>query len=258
MKKLIYIFSLSIFTLGLSFSSFSKEKLSMIKASQQLLQLQKDGKSAQGIVDFFAKTTIEDIQAEIKSNDQKLAFWVNVYNGFIQYHLTKRPELYEDRRNFFNKERIKIAGQVLSFSNIEHGIIRKSQSPIGAGYIRRIFRPTWERKLRVDKKDWRVHFALNCGAKSCPPVAIYNPDILDKQFDFMTQEYLSEQTTYDLESETAKVVSLFSWFRGDFGGKRGAKKILKKYKITPTKPKNLEFTTYNWTLKLNNYREIKL
>ena len=258
MKKLIQIFILSIIFLGVSSSSFSQKEYAMIEASQKLLQLQKDGKSAQKIVDFFAKTSLEDIQAEIKTNEQRLAFWVNVYNGFIQYHLTKKPELYKDRRKFFNEKRIIIAGETLSFSNIEHGIIRKSQSPIGAGYVRRIFRSKWERKLRVKRKDWRVHFALNCGAKSCPPVAIYDPSKLDAQFDFMTKEYLEEQTSYDTETGIAKVVSLFSWFRGDFGGKKGAKKILKEYEITMEEPGSLEFTTYDWTLFLNNYREIKL
>ncbi len=258
MKKLIQIFALTFLVVGITSSAISQEKYTMIEASKQLLQLQKDGKSAQKVVDFFAKASLEDIQAEIKTNYQKLAFWVNVYNGFIQYHLTKSPGLYEDRRKFFNEERIKIAGEVLSFSDIEHGIIRKSQSPIGAGYIRRIFRPRWERKLRVNHKDWRIHFALNCGAKGCPPVAIYDPVLLDKQFDFMTKTYLDEQTTYDKKTKTAKSVSLFSWFRGDFGGKRGARKILKKYEITPEKPKKIEFTNYDWTLALNNYREIEL
>jgi hypothetical protein len=157
---------------------------------------------------------------------------------------------------FFNKKRIKIAGKTVSFADIEHGIIRKSQSPIGAGYIRRIFRSKWERKLRVNKKDWRVHFALNCGAKSCPPVAIYNAKDIDKQFNFMTESYLKEQTTMD--GNTANTVALFSWFRGDFGGKRGAKRILKDYGITKKKPSKLNFTTYDWTLLLDNYREIVL
>ena len=47
-----------------------------------------------------------------------------------------------------------------------------------------------------------------------------------------------------------------SWFRGDFGGKNGAKKILLDYKITPEKPKYLDFKTYDWTLLLGNYRTI--
>ncbi len=236
-------------------NSYSQQN-ELVKQSQVLLSLQKDNRSPQKIVDFLATTTLDQLTEGLKTNDEKLAFWVNVYNGFIQYTLSEKPELYDDRRKFFSEKRIKIAGEILSFADIEHGIIRKSQSPIGAGYIRRIFRSKWERKLRVNKKDWRIHFALNCGAKSCPPVAIYNAQDLNKQFDFMTKTYLKEQTTVD--GTTANVVSLFSWFRGDFGGKRGAKRILKEIGITDSKPKKLNFTTYDWTLLLDNYREIKL
>jgi len=234
----------------------AQQKNELIIASQQLIELQKQEKSVEHIVEMFSKTTLEDITSKITTNNQKLAFWVNVYNGFIQYTLAKKPELYEDRRAFFSEERIRIAGEVLSFGDIEHGIIRKSQSPIGAGYIRRIFRPYWERKLRVDKKDWRIHFALNCGAKSCPPVATYSPEMLDSEFDFMTRNYLEEQTTYDPETRIVKTVSLFSWFRGDFGGLRGAKRILNRRNIVVSKPKKIQFTTYDWTLLLGNYREI--
>ena len=242
----------------LSFSVFCQKKSSLIDNSKYFIELQKENKSIEGIIATFRSTTLEEVMNEVTTNDQKLAFWVNVYNGFIQYYLTKNPELYIDRRKFFNEKRIKIAGELLSFADIEHGIIRKSQSPLGAGYVRSIFRAKWERKLRVNKKDWRIHFVLNCGAKSCPPIAIYDPIRLDNQFDIMTFEYLTAQTIYNKQTKVAKLVSLFSLFRGDFGGKRGVRKILKEYNITPEKPKKLKFITYDWSLLLSNYREIKL
>ena len=72
----------------------------------------------------------------------------------------------------------------------------------------------------------------------------------------MTTEYLKEQTTYNATTKTAKSVSLFSWFRADFGGLCGARQILFDYKITPEKPKKLDFKSYDWTLSLGNYRTI--
>ena len=122
--------------------------------------------------------------------------------------------------------------------------------------MRKWFCPKWERKLRVENVDWRIHFALNCGAKSCPPVAIYDVENLDNQLDFMTKAYLEEQTSYDSVSKTASTSVLMSWFRGDFGGKNGAKKILFTYKITPEKPKRLDYKTYDWALLLGNFRTI--
>ena len=31
----------------------------------------------------------------------------------------------------------------------------------------------------VDPKDKRIHFALNCGAKSCPPIRVFAPENVD-------------------------------------------------------------------------------
>ena len=72
----------------------------------------------------------------------------------------------------------------------------------------------------------------------------------------MTTAYLKEQTTYNTTTNKATSVALFSWFRGDFGGIKGARKILNKYKITPEIPSKLKFSSYNWELYLGNFREI--
>ena len=87
-------------------------------------------------------------------------------------------------------------------------------------------------------------------------MAIYSSEKLDKELDFMAKEYLKEQTTYNAATKTASSVALMSWFRADFGGKCGARKIIFDYGITSEKPKNLDFNTYDWTLLLGNYRTI--
>lgn len=226
------------------------------EVSQDLLQNIMDGKSYKKEVKILEESTLEALVSQLKTDQQKIAFWVNVYNSFIQISLTENPKEYEDRGAFFKKDRVRIAGEILSFDKIEHAILRRSRIKLSWGYLRKYFRPKWERKLRVKDIDWRIHFALNCGAKSCPPVAKFTPESLDKEFDFMTTKYLNEQTTYNKGNRTAKSVSLFSWFRADFGGICGARKILAKYKITPEMPKKLNFGNYNWTLSLGNFRDI--
>ncbi|PQJ79984.1 DUF547 domain-containing protein [Polaribacter porphyrae] len=248
---LIALFFLS--TLQIS----SQNKIIYSDVAQDLLQNIIDKKSYDKEVQILSESTLTDLVDELQTDQQKIAFWVNIYNAFIQISLTENPSEYKNRGAFFGQERVKIAGELLSFDDIEHGIIRKSRMKISLGYLRKWFRPKWERKLRIDGKiDWRIHFALNCGAKSCPPVAVYSAENLDKEFDFMTTEYLKEQTTFDTATKTAKTVALMSWFRGDFGGKSGACKILKKYRIVPKEPKKLNFKSYDWTLLLGNFRTI--
>ena len=228
------------------------------KLSENLLNQLKNKKPYEKQVKLLEKSTLKELQHQLKTDKEKIAFWVNIYNAFIQIKLKENPKLYNDRGKFFSDEQIQIAGEMLSFDDIEHGILRKSKIKISLGYLRKWFRPKWERKLRVKKVDWRIHFALNCGARSCPPVAIYKPENLDKQLDFMSKAYLKEQTSFNAETKTATTSVLISWFRGDFCGFSGAKKILFSYKITKEKPKKLDFRDYNWTLLLGNYRELPL
>ncbi len=224
--------------------------------SVEMLENLRDGKAVDDQLAIFRASTHDEIVQEIDTDAERLAFWVNVYNAYIQYVLTEQPDLYEDRRAFFSEPRVQIAGRTMSFEQIEHGIIRHSALPWGLGIIGKIFPPRWERDLRVQDKDWRIHFALNCGARDCPPVAIYHPDEISEEMDFMTTEFLRETTVYDGETMTAEVVALFNWFRGDFGCKSGVKKILTDYDITTEKPKKIDYRSYDWTLDLGNYRDI--
>lgn len=216
-----------------------------------------DKKDTQDLQDILANTTISELDNALNTNDKRLAFWLNIYNAYIQEILEKNPELYDDRGSFFKLEQIKIAGKMVSFAKIEHGIIRKSQWEYGLGYIRKWFPGKFERKLRVDKPIFNVHFALNCGAKDCPPVAIYEWERLQEQLNIGTKRLLEKTSEFNSETNVVKVTSLFSWFRGDFGGKSGIKKILMKNDIIPsTKGVDIEYTNYDWTLYLDNFIQL--
>lgn len=199
-------------------------------------------------------TTLEVLEESLVTDEQKLAFWVNIYNAYIQVILSEKPDLYKDKRAFFKSEQIPIAGRLVSFEKIEHGIIRKSQWPLGLGLVRKWFPNKFERKLRVRERDYRIHFALNCGAKDCPPVAVYYAERLDEQFDTGTESYLKRTSDYDSNKKEVAVTSLFNWFRGDFGCKKGVKKILKEFEIIPTtKQIDITYKNYDWTLDLDNW-----
>jgi hypothetical protein len=225
--------------------------------SESFLKRIIDKKDTQEIQDILANTSIEELDNALDTNDKRLAFWLNIYNAYIQVILQKNPELYDDRGSFFKLEQIKIAGETVSFAKIEHGLIRKSQWEYGLGYIRKWFPNKFERKLRVNKPVFNVHFALNCGARDCPPIAIYEWERLPEQLKIGTKRHLDKTSEYNSETNLVKVTSLFSWFRGDFGGKGGIKKILKANEIIPsTKGVDIEYTNYNWTLDLDNFIDL--
>lgn len=225
--------------------------------SEEFLKNIVNGQSTNEIRAQLYSTTLEELENGLETDAEKLAFWTNIYNAYIQVILAKNPDLYKDRQAFFKKEQIPIAGRLISFAKIEHGIIRKSQWELGGGLIRTWFPDKFERELRVDARNYHIHFALNCGAKDCPPVAIYEADRLEEQFDKGTKAYLTRVSEYNSDTKEVRTTPLFSWFRGDFGCKSGVKDILKEYGIVPTTKKiDVTYKDYDWTLDLDNFTEL--
>ena len=221
--------------------------------SQEFLEDIRDKKDVSAYLKIYEACDIDKLSGQLGTDDQKFAFWVNIYNAYIQVILSANPKKYEDRRTFFKEKQINIGGQWMSFADIEHGILRRSQHEYFLGYLTRLFPSSLEKKLRVSKRDYRIHFALNCGAKSCPPVAIYDWTRLDEQFDKSTKAFLNKFTSYKEDEKTAYVTSLFSWFRGDFGGIEGIKDILLKHQLIPAKNTRVKISNYDWTLDLGNF-----
>jgi len=228
-----------------------------VALSKELVRTAREGTGASEIMDKLATVSVEELSAELDSDEAKKAFWINVYNGYVQHILTEQPELFKDRSAFFKKEQIKVAGELLSLDKIEHGIIRGSKIKWLLGLVSNPFVGNYERTFRVSKADGRIHFALNCGAKSCPYIAIYDAPYMDEQLDEISRQFLNRTSTYEPENETVYVTSLFSWFRGDFGGKSGIRDYLKKYDVIPQDAKpSLSFKDYDWTLELGNYTDL--
>ena len=230
--------------------------------SVELITRVKNGQNVDAILETLAKVSVDDLRNDLDTETEKKAFWLNVYNAYIQIILTEDPDLFENRKklvgyNFFSSNQMTIAGKSVSFDKIEHGIIRRSKNKYSGGFVGKLFPGKFERKLRWAKVDPRVHFALNCGAKSCPFIAIYTPDRVEEQLDITTRDYLAKTTEYDAENDKVKVTSLMSWFRADFGGKKGGVKLLKKYNVIPDEASpSVSFLTYDWTLELGNYQDI--
>ncbi|WP_227133783.1 DUF547 domain-containing protein [Halorubellus salinus] len=197
----------------------------------------------------------------LDGDDARLAFWLNVYNASVQDYLAEEPRLFEERgvvprRPIFRRDLLAVAGESLSVDDVEHGILRRSRSGVGLGYVPRLRQSRFERRHRVDDVDPRVHFALNCGAASCPPVLAYTAADVDAQLDASTRGYLDTEVSYDPSTRTATVPKLFSWYRGDFGGKAGIKRFLREHDAVPAAGRlSLAWGDYDWTLKLGQYAD---
>ncbi len=227
--------------------------------SQQFLESLKADRSVADIVDRLATYEPGNLAAALDSRNEKLAFWVNIYNGMVQYLLTEDPSLYENRSDFFKTPRFTVAGHELSPDDVEHGIIRGGENKLGLGFIPQLFTDKFSRTFRIEGGDSRIHFALNCGASDCPPVEIYEPATYDEQIDARVRSYLAEHSEFQQkDGERVLVTSpLFSWFRGDFRDHDGVDDFLVEYGVLEEENKNIarEYEEYDWTLETGIWAE---
>jgi len=194
---------------------------------------------------------------QLDSDAKRKAFWLNTYNAFAQIALDRgQVDLTNGsvRLRHYGKRDIRIAGRLLSLDDIEHGMLRHSKVWWSKGYLTKWFPNAFEKALRAEL-DPRIHFALNCGAASCPAIAYYDAKEIDLQLDLAVQVFLSNEVTFNAQENTISVTPYFNWFAGDFGGKKGTIAFLKKHKLLPqdADPK-VVYKDYDWSVRSGNYR----
>ncbi|TKX87688.1 DUF547 domain-containing protein [Halorubrum sp. SS5] len=235
--------------------STSTDSPSLVAASQRFLRAVRApddrGHALDAARERLADASPDELDA--LGPDERLAFWLNVYNAATGAALLAEPERFEDRRQFFGEPIVTVAGTDLSLDQIEHGILRGSQWKYGLGYVPNPFPSAFVRRHRVADTDPRIHFALNCGAASCPAVAAYDAADVEEQLDLAAGSYLRSETV--VEDGTARVPRHLLWYRGDFGGRSGIRALLREYDaIDPDSISRIRYREYDWSLALDAFR----
>ena len=175
---------------------------------------------------------------ELKSNhpqsdwprSQQLAYWINAYNAFTiklildNYPVGSITEI--DGGKPWDKKWIKLGDQAYSLNQIENEIIRPQFN------------------------EPRIHFAVNCAARSCPPLAnqAFDEDNLESLLDSQTKSFINNPAFNKLSSSSVSVSKIFEWYAADFNNLIS---FLNKYSKTTISPSaKISFQEYDW--KLNN------
>lgn len=77
--------------------------------------------------------------------------------------------------------------------------------------------------LRKQFKDPRLHAAINCASKGCPPLSAepYEATRLDDQLDRASRAFVHTPDRARFTGDTLFVNAIFDWFEADFGGADG-------------------------------------
>lgn len=242
-----------------NYSSEGPDTPSPNRLSEEVLETLKHGQDPTALIDQLAAYEPQDLAAALNTRQKKLAFWVNTYNGMVQYLLTRNPELFDDSSAFFSTPSYTVAGHTFSPNEMEHGIIRGGENRFGLGFIPQLYPNKFERTFNIKGGDSRVHFALNCGAADCPPVEIYHPESYEEQVNVRVRKYLAKHSEIKEENgeQIIYTTPLFSWFRGDFGDRGGIDDFLVEFGVLTKEQKKIKrkYKSYDWTLQTGVWAE---
>mmetsp|Transcript_16956 Transcript_16956/g.48707 ORF Transcript_16956/g.48707 Transcript_16956/m.48707 type:complete len:395 (+) Transcript_16956:1-1185(+) len=197
------------------------------------------------------------------------AFMINVYNLMLKHAYIKVgiPKTSLKRAGFFGNLSYNLGGTLLTFCDVEHGILRGNTHP--PYHLRKPFKSGDKRADLVLSLDPRVHFALNCGAKSCPPVKDFTVPDIDKELDIVAQAFVSDDgnVCIDEENNTLALSMIFHWYRADFAdAKSKLPNFIAKYlhgerkhtllrMMTSGKKIHIEFMPYDWSVAAEGSKE---
>lgn len=155
------------------------------------------------------------------SRDETLALFINVYNALVIHGHVElgKPQGTWARLKFFSNVAYNIGGLTFSLNDIEQGVLRGNK--VGPGELRKRFRSTSDPRLRfvMSPMDPRIHFALVCGAKSCPPIKVYAPENVQEALTLAAEAFVEDDHNFRIDEagRTVTVSRIFSWYKKDFG-----------------------------------------
>lgn len=188
----------------------------------------KNLKNEKQALDNYIKTLSENMPADGWNKNEKFAYWINTYNALTlklivdNYPLSSIMKL--DNGKTWDVKRFKLGDKTYSLNDIENNIIR----PMG---------------------DARIHFALNCAAKSCPPLLnkAYTAKELNVLLESRTKKFINDpKANLLLKGNEIKISKIFDWYGKDF---YNTIDFINRYAISKVKNDvKISFTEYDWAL----------
>ena len=170
---------------------------------------------------------------DLGGEDDRKAFWINLYNVLMIHGVIALgvQDSVMEIPTFFTTVAYRVGPHLFSPDVIEHGLLRLN-APHPSG--RRLLEPSDARLAWAPAAlDPRIHAALVCVAKSCPPIAFYDAERLDPQLDMASGNLVASGAEVDHAARRLRLSSLFRSYGVDFGGRPGVTRFLREHATEP-------------------------
>lgn len=185
-------------------------------------------KAEKAALTAYTKSLSNVVPTNATPKNEAMAYWINAYNAFTvllvvdNFGVKSIKDI--NKGEPWKLKTISLGGANYSLDQIENEI------------------------LRPKYKDARIHFAINCAAKSCPPLrnAAFTADELNSQLDEQTKNFINNPTTNTINAKTTKLSKIFDWFKTDFGN---IVTFINKYStVKLTNATKISYNDYDWSL----------
>ena len=179
----------------------------------------------------FTRSLPSCTKEDLGNRSQQIAFWINLYNALILHGVIRYNVSGSMLRDigFFRRVAYNVGGMRFSADDIEHGVLRGNRRhpylpfPQFSNDDPRLM-------MSIEHPDPRVHFALVCGARSCPPISSYGGENLEQQLDKAAATFVNGiGVRHEPGENTLYLSRIFKWYAGDFGGKEDALRLVERY-----------------------------
>lgn len=178
------------------------------------------------------KQQIANANVNAMSGEARKAFYLNAYNILTIHQLVQRYPVSSPKaiEGFFDGIHHQVAGRAMTLDVLE------------------------KKRLLQEFPDARLHLAVVCGAKGCPPLwnHAYQPQALDQQLTEQVQRSLADPDFLRMKSQDrmVRVSKIFKWYRSDF--LKAAPSVLAfinryRSKAFPSDTR-VRYYSYNWKI----------
>jgi hypothetical protein len=161
--------------------------------------VKKDLAVLKGFTDQLAATSPENMPELFAGEDERKRYYLTAYNAYVLFYAASA---YPDKHalwaklGWFKNKDIVLGGRRLTLNDLEHNIIRKK-------FL-----------------DPRIHFYLNCGANSCPPLKAraIAENATDLELEESARTFINDSSNvrFDAGSRTLHLSKIFDWYKDDF------------------------------------------